>query len=251
MFDLLRAAKDDQPTPVPTTSTVTVPGPSVPYPKDKTPRLGTAVLRAIGASDRLRGRVSYLLIGPVEPGERARLQAVAHEADAPEPHFTGWVPDEVLHILLAGTDVMCCLRHPALEGGSASLVTAMLSARPTLVSDHASYATVPDGLVLKCAPGDESAHVMHHLEAVLDGPDEARAMGQRARDYALEHFSPTSYAERLLQALGAATSVQPAVMAARRVGQQLAELGMANDDLALPRINGILSGMLGTQGRPT
>ena len=206
------------------------------------------VLRAIGASPRLRKRVSYMLIGPVRDNERARLLAVAEQAHAPAPHFTGWVPDEVLRILLAGTDVMCCLRHPALEGGSASLVTAMLSARPTLVSDHASYAEVPDGLVLKCAPGDEGAHVLHHLEAVLDNPDEARAMGQRARAYALDQFSPASYAARLLRALNAATSAQPAVMAARRVGQQLAGLGMASDNLALPRINGILSGMLGNTG---
>ena len=159
------------------------------------------VIRALGASERLRHRVLYMLAGPVKPDEQARLLALARRTGAPEPHFTGWVPDETLRMLMTGTDVFCCLRYPALEGGSASLIAAMLSARPTLVSDHASYAEVPDGLVMKCAPGHEAAYVMHHLETILDNPAAARAMGERAREHALHSFAPATYAARLLRAL--------------------------------------------------
>ncbi len=139
------------------------------------------VIRALGASQRLRDHVSYILVGPVEAKEQASLLALARQVGAREPQFTGWVSEEVLRMLIAGTDVMCCLRYPALEGGSASMITAMLSGRPTLVSDHASYAEVPDDLVMKCAPGHEAADVTRHLETIFDDPSGARAMGERAR----------------------------------------------------------------------
>lgn len=203
-----------------------------------------AVIRAQAASERLRRRTLYTLIGPVEPSEQARLEAVARDCGAPAPHFTGRVPDEVLQALMAGTDVFCCLRHPVTEGGSASLVTAMLSGRPTLVSDHASYATVPDGLVLKCAPGREGAHVLHHLEAILDDPAAAQAMGARARAYALQEHAPEAYCARLLPVLDAATAAQPAVLAARSVGRRMAELGMRTDDPMVHRMDALLAGML-------
>ena len=205
-----------------------------------------AVIRAIAASDRLRDRVLYVLAGPAEPDEQARLLALARNLGVPEPHFTGWVPDEVLRAVLAGTDVVSCLRFPVMEGGSASLITAMLSGRPTLVSDHASYAEVPDGLVLKCPPGEEAGYVLHHLETILDRPEAARAMGAQAREYALSRFAPAAYAPGLLDALAAATAAQPGVRAARAVGRQLGEFGMAASDPALRRIAGALAGMLGS-----
>ena len=145
-------------------------------------RQADQVIRAVGTSERLRHRVDYILAGPVEPEERAGLLDLARSVGAREPQFTGWLSDEALRTLIGGTDVICCLRYPALEGGSASLITAMLSQRPTLVSNHASYAGIPNEAVMKCVPGHETADVQFHLEAILDEPAAARAMGERARD---------------------------------------------------------------------
>jgi glycosyltransferase involved in cell wall biosynthesis len=205
-----------------------------------------AVIRAIGASARLRNSVFYLLVGHVEDAERERLLALAARVGTPPPHFTGWVPDEILRMMLAGTDVVSCLRHPGIEGGSASLILAMLSGRPTLVSDHASYAEVPDGVVLKCPPGDETAAVMHHLEAILDNPGAARLMGDQARAYARARHAPSAYVDRLLPALDAATRAQPAVRTAIAIGRRLAEFGMMEGDPAAHRFDAELAGLLGT-----
>lgn len=202
------------------------------------------VIRALGSSERLRDRTLYMLVGPVESEERARLLALARRVGAPEPHFTGWVPDEVLRTLMTGTDVFCCLRYPALEGGSGSLIFSMLSARPTLVSDHASYAEVPDGLVMKCTPGQEAAHVLHHLETILDDPATAKVMGERAREYALHRFAPATYTTMLLQALDTATRALPAIRTARGVGRRLAEIGMRPGDPAVERMEAALAGLL-------
>ena len=203
------------------------------------------VIRALGASERLRDHTLYMLAGPVESEERARLLALARRVGAPEPYFAGWVPDEVLRTLMTGTDVFCCLRYPALEGGSGSLIFSMLSARPTLVSDHASYGEVPNGLVMKCTPGQEAAHVMHHLETILDDPVSARMMGERAREYALHRFSPATYTATLLQALDAATRAMPAIRTARRVGRRFAEIGMRPGDPAVERMDAALTEMFG------
>jgi glycosyltransferase involved in cell wall biosynthesis len=203
------------------------------------------ILHAIGASARLRDRVLYVIVGHVEEPERQRLLALARRVGARPPHITGWVPDEVLHMVMAGTDVVCCLRYPALEGGSGSLILALLSARPTLVSNHASYADVPDGLVLKCPPGDEAAAVQHHLEAILDDPASARVMGERARKYAQLQHSPSAYVDSLLPALDAATRAQPAVRTALGIGRHLARLGVAPGDPAIERLDAARAALLG------
>lgn len=207
------------------------------------------VIRAIGASPRLRHKVHYLVIGGVagdiSEAERARLSQLAGRVGAPQPDFVGWVSDTTLHILLAGVDAVCCLRHPVLEGGSASLILALRSGRPTLVSDQGSYAEVPDGLVLKCPPGREAAHVLHHLETILDDPGAAQAMGQRARAYAEAVHSPKSYAASLLPFLEQAARAAPPIMARRRIRQTMAELGLPSDPASVSKAARGLDDLLG------
>ena len=210
------------------------------------------VIRAIGASARLRERVLYVLAGQVEDAERERLLTLARRVGAPAPVFLGWVPDEVLRMVMSGTDVVSCLRYPALEGGSASLILAMFSGHPTLVSDHASYAEVPDGLVLKCPPGHEAAAVLRHLETILDDLAAARAMGEQSRAYALAQHAPAAYVDRLLPALEAATLAQPAVRTSIAIGRRLSELGIIAGDPAAGRLGDVLAAMLAeppAQGR--
>ena len=101
------------------------------------------VIRAMGASPRLGANVTYLLLGPVHDSERARLLSLAERWRAPIPQFTGWLSEPELHAMMDRVDVFCCLRDPCFEGGSASLVVSLLSARPTIVSDQAHYAELP------------------------------------------------------------------------------------------------------------
>ena len=206
------------------------------------------VIRALGASERLRNRVFYLLIGPVEPDEQASLVALAREVGALDPHFTGWVPDEMLRILMTGTHAFCCLRHPAYEGASASMITCMLSGRPTMVSNHASYGEIPEGLVLKCSPGEEADDVRHNLETILDDPEAAFAMGARAREYALTKFAPASYAAELQHAMTLVAEASPAIRAARLTGQRLGEIGVRSDDPVVLRIGQALREMCHING---
>jgi glycosyltransferase involved in cell wall biosynthesis len=209
---------------------------------------GAEVLHAMAASPVLRERARYLMVGPVEPAERAALLGLARSLGAPAPEFTGWVDDAEMRRRLASADAICCLRSPVLEGASGSLILAMLSGRPVLVSDHGSYAEVPDGLVLKCRPGAEAADVRRHLEALLADPAPARTMAARARAYAEATFTAEGYAERLLAHVDRVTETLPVVRAAMGLGRTLAGFGMPLDDPAGERIAGALDDLLDRKG---
>lgn len=209
---------------------------------------GADVLRAVAGSATLRERVRYRLIGPVEPAERAALLDLARLLGVPEPEFTGWVEEADMPRLMADVDAICCLRNPVLEGASASLIVAMRSGRPVLVTHHGPYAEVPDGLVLKCRPGAEATDVRLHLESLLADPAPIQAMAARARAYAEATFSAARYADRLLDLVDRATVGLPAVRAARGLGRILAAFGMAPDDPAGYRIAAALDGLLDRPG---
>ena len=205
------------------------------------------VIRAIGASPILRERVRYLLVGPVEEHYQQRLIAVARHVGAPVPEFTGWISDEALRTLLAGVDVVCCLRNPITEGGSGSLILALRSGRPTLVCDHGSYRDLPDDVVLKCPPGQEAAHVLYHLETLIEQPALGRAMGVRALAYAERTFAPESYAAGIVRLAEQVAQASPLSLARYRITETLRSLNLPSDTLAVQNATRGLASLLGEE----
>ena len=203
------------------------------------------VLRAIASDATLRAACEYRLLGHIERAEQERLTRLAQELGIAPPLFTGWLAPDKLHAAMAEVDVIACLRHPLLEAGSASLITALHAARPTLVSHQGVYAEVPADLVFACAPGQEAADVARHLRRILDDPASAQAQGQRGQAYAAQAHSAASYVNGLLAAVTAATSAAPAIASGRRLGQILGHFALAADDPAATRIARSLSEMLG------
>lgn len=202
------------------------------------------VLLAIASDPNLRARCEYRLLGHVEGPEREHLERLAGDLGLPPPRFTGWLSDEALQAEVAEADVIACLRHPVLEAGSASLVTAMYASRPILVSRQGVYAEVPEGIVLHCAPGQEADDVAAHLRTILADPDAALAMGRRARAHAVQFHSAARYVDLLLPAVVAATEAAPAIAAARRLGKFLGRFDIGLGDPSVSRIVGNLSDML-------
>ena len=144
------------------------------------------------------------------------------------------------------TDAICCLRYPIFEGGSASLIVAMLSGRTVLVSDHGAYAGLPDDVVMKCWPGVEAADVRRHLEACLADRDAMWDRGARALAYAREMNSPEHYARALIAAIEQGQAGGPEVRTGLRFGRILASFGLGVDDPAARMIAETLGGLLGT-----
>jgi glycosyltransferase involved in cell wall biosynthesis len=210
-----------------------------------------AVIDAIGVSPTLRGRCEYRLLGAVEEPIRQRLSRRAAGWGLPAmPLFSGWLAEDDLAAAFAEIDVVSALRDPVLEGGSASLITALLSARPTLVSNHGPYADIPDDLVLKCTPGREAVDVARHLEWILANSGAAEEMGARAQKFAREHHSSTRYVEGLLRTVGESVSRGPVIMTQINLDRTLDEVGMRPRDPARMRMRSQLAEMIDdrTQG---
>lgn len=203
------------------------------------------VLRGIASHPALRDRCEYHLLGQIEQSEREHLNAVALSLGMMPPSFTGWLEDAELRQRIAEVDVICCLRNPLLEAGSASLITAMRSARPVLVSNHGSYAEVPGDIVLRCTPGSEAPDLARHLLALLEAPEQAAELGQRARAYTFEVNTAASYVDALLPAMEAATAAAPQISAARLMGRQLGKLGLSAGHPQVLRTAQNLSDLLG------
>jgi glycosyltransferase involved in cell wall biosynthesis len=207
------------------------------------------VIMAVGSSPFLRQRCRFRVIGEATEDTRRRLAVLARSAKVMPPEFVGWVSDEEMRWQLRDVNIISCLRSPVLEGGSASLILAMTSGRPTLVSNHGCYADVPEDLVLRCTPGAEALDVMRHLERLVADSDSALAMGRRAQAFALERYSPACYARALEPILEQAAMLEQAMpdrwfeKARHVLHDTLRELGLGRDDRACVRADETISSL--------
>ncbi|HEY8613211.1 MAG TPA: glycosyltransferase family 4 protein [Roseomonas sp.] len=212
-------------------------------------RIGEIIM-AIGASAFLRGRCRLRVIGEAAPAERARLARLAATIGIEPPEFTGWVSDEDLRWQLRDVDAIACLRNPVLEGASASVILALASGRPTLVTNHGCYAEIPADTVLACRPEAEALDAMRHLEWLLTHPAEGAALGARGRAVALERHAPAAYADALMPLLEQVVADRPRREARRHLFSTLGSLGLGVEDPAARRAETVLAGMgLGGRGK--
>ncbi|MFO1060061.1 MAG: glycosyltransferase [Dongiaceae bacterium] len=202
------------------------------------------ILRALAQSSRLRD-CRLRVVGPCRPEDRGDLLALAKTLGVVPPRFTGWIAESELLRHRNEADILFCLRSPVLEGASGSVIMAMLSARPTLVSDHGCYAEIPDDCVYKCRPGAEAADIARHLEGILAAPAAARPAGLRAAAHARRRHAVGGYVDGLLPLIEAAVAGGPILRAGLGLGGILAALGAGPDDPAAERIGGALTELLG------
>jgi len=204
------------------------------------------VIAAVASSPTLRRSCQYRMVGPIEDSVKRELLDLAAHLGVMPPEFTGWASDDDLRRYVSEADVIACLRNPVLEGASGSAILSLMSGRPTLVSNHGCYAEIPDGFVLKCAPGAEAEDVATHLEWILKYPLMAAEMGRRAARYAQETHSPVQYVDGLLRLVDQATCHLPGVLAGRAIGRELGALGVELKDPAVLRAAQGLADLLGS-----
>jgi glycosyltransferase involved in cell wall biosynthesis len=194
------------------------------------------VILGVASSPFLRDNCHIRVIGEASEGSRNSLVALSNACGVAPPEFTGWVTDEVLRWRLRDVDVISCLRDPVLEGGSASLILAMSSERPTLVSDQGCYQEAPKDSVLACSPGAEAVDVMRHLETLLLYPEKGKALGQKAASFARTSNSTRSYAEALVSLLEEVMIERRREKTRASLRRTLREFGLSADDTNSTRI---------------
>jgi glycosyltransferase involved in cell wall biosynthesis len=204
-----------------------------------------SVIRAIGGSDVLRDRCRYHVVGLVTDQERERLMAVAQAVSFRDLEITGEVSNEILRAQIEAADVICCLRWPVFEGGSASAVEAMLSGRPVIVTDAGFYRDLPDDLVFKVDPQCELGSVTSQLTRLALDPALRAAVGAQAAAWANSAFSVEAYVARLVPLLEEVARLRPALRAAAHFGHIFADLGLQPNDPAVSRLTATLETLFG------
>ncbi len=193
------------------------------------------VIEALG-SDGLQGRIEYRLAGPIEDGERQRLEEIAADVGIKDLTILGSVSDQALRHELENADLICCLRNPVLEGASGSAIEGLLSGRPLIVSDAGFYAGLPDALVCKVPADIPIASLAEKLRGLADDEDLRRTMGAKAREWATATFRSDRYVERLTELMNASVSASAALDVGRTIGAELRSLGVPPTDAAVARI---------------
>lgn len=155
------------------------------------------VMRAIAVVQRQIGEIELHLAGTIEEQYRETLIAEAVALGLAAPVFHGYLSDEALQNVLEQAHIICCLRYPVTEGGSASLITALYNHRPLIVCDVASYSLVPDELVYKVSYGNNVADLASAMQQIFEFPFEAEERATEAWRWALDRFSATSYCDSL------------------------------------------------------
>ena len=202
------------------------------------------VIEALAASPALRDRVTYRLVGPVEPAEEKRLKALAARLSYRRLSIEGAADEAGLQSALEASDIIACLRRPVLEGASASVAEAMLAGRPTLVADAGCYADLPDDAVVKLAADLPVPALTAALERLAADGEGRRALGARARAHAGRAFALEAYLDVLEPLMHATARAAPVLRTVRGIGERLASLGLSHNDPAVARIAATLTPML-------
>ena len=204
-----------------------------------------AVMKAICASDQLKARLRYTLVGPIQPDEQARLEGIAREGGYDGLSILGAVDDADLVANLEAADLICCLRKPVLEGASASAIEGMLSGRPTIVADAGFYGELPDDMVFKVSAAVEAEELTALLERLVGDEPLRRTTGARAQAWAEDHFSIQRYTTVLEGLLQATVDALPLLRLGAAYGHELKAMGLRPDDPSVERISACALEMLG------
>jgi glycosyltransferase involved in cell wall biosynthesis len=205
------------------------------------------VLRALHLVPDLAGRAELRLVGQIESSERERLISLARDLGLQLPVFhDGWVPEADLWRHLGDADVICSLRYPVTEGGSASLVEALASGRPVIVADYASYAMVPKDLVSFVSYGERPDDLAQALVDIDCDREAAFARAARAAEWAREAYSARRYVDGLEPLLDRAMHLVPNLELSRAVGRTVLDMGLHAGDPFLDRLEKVFSGLYPT-----
>ncbi len=187
----------------------------------------------LGAARELDDTVYVALVGRRIEGydvdgivDAARLgDRVTLAPDVSDDDFRGW---------LAAADVIVDLRFPHRGEVSGSLIRAMHSGKPSVVSATGTYLDVPDDAVLRVAPGPTSpSELAGRIRVLLDDPDLRARMGDAARAHVEAVRTSEATAKGYEQAIEETLRLvrDPAHKALAIWGKALADLGADEEDL--------------------
>jgi glycosyltransferase involved in cell wall biosynthesis len=169
----------------------------------------SSVVEAIGRSDVLKQRVTYRLVGAVQPEVMDSLYALASRLGVTLV-ISGEVSESELAQAIMESNVISCLRWPALEAASASAIEAMLYGKTIIVTNTGFYSEIPDTYVVKIPPDNEINALQSALEALVKEREKVCDVGSMAQQWALQTFNAQNYAKQIMEIIEQVARTVPA-----------------------------------------
>lgn len=121
----------------------------------------------------------------------------------------GYVTDHEARLITAASDVIVNLRYPTAGETSGSLLHAMATGRPVLVSRTGSFTEIPAGAAIEI-PVDalEESMVFRVLTRLAEDQLFRDEVGRRAREFVAEHHSLTRWANGYIEAIADLTGTE-------------------------------------------
>jgi glycosyltransferase involved in cell wall biosynthesis len=188
------------------------------------------VFRALAANRDLADLIAYVVIGGCDGPFAERLETLREELNLRDTvRLTGYASDEILRSFLVHAAFCVNLRWPAMEGGSASCAEQMLLGKPSIVTDTSVYSELPDTCVRKVRTEHELEDLTVHLRELVSDANRRKIMGEEARRYAEENFSPDVYARRFLGFCSELAYYAPALNLINDARRELRRVGVTGD----------------------
>ena len=144
-----------------------------------------AVIRAIARlPEAPRGQVALLIAGQARAGDPDPLKLASALGCADRVRILGWVDEDAAERLLLIADLVLALRFPTRGESSGAVARALGLGCAAIVSDHGSYAELPDEAALKIPARRDPTEALRALFAHLI---EDRSRIVRTRDAAWRH----------------------------------------------------------------
>jgi glycosyltransferase involved in cell wall biosynthesis len=155
------------------------------------------LLRALATFPE-RARFRLDIFGTMD-GEEKMHQLVCRLGLSETVTLHGFVSGSELDAALRETDLVVNLRDPSMGEASGSQLHLWQYALPSLVTQRAWYATVPEVTVAFVRPEHEIEDIQRHLSEFLVNPETYRELGRNGRRHVAEHHSVENYAHALLE----------------------------------------------------
>ncbi len=186
------------------------------------------VVEVLGRNPSLAARVIYVVVGalPARAYPDRLRQLIARFGLESTVRLVGRRSDGELRAWLHHADICLNLRHPVMEGASASLADSLMFGKAVVVTDAGAYAEMPDDCVSKIDPGHEIEQLPAVLSALLDDPARRQAMAERGRAYAEARCGADRYAEGLADFIEASGGLDVMARYADHIGSVLGRMGV-------------------------
>ncbi len=186
------------------------------------------VMDAIAGSSFLRKHVRYTVIGEAsnEFYLKRIMRKLKKEKLSRNFKLIGYVDDSKLAAYYNSADIICNLRYPAIEGGSASLQEQLLQGKTVIVADTGVYSEVPDDCVIKIDPNDMKESLQEKLTALIRDKGLVKAIGNNAKAYAKEEYSKEKYTAQIIEFMKKVIFVEPLDNTLSKIRKELAAMGL-------------------------